>query len=55
MNSYMGDAKTFGMTMLGDFATIRKIALLNIFGSPSNSPPVVLEVKNSTPQLRLGG
>ena len=28
--------------------------LLNILGSPTNSPPVVPEVKDSTPQLSLG-
>ena len=45
----MNEAKIFGMAMLGDFATIKKMPLLNILGSPSNSPPVVLEVKDSTP------
>ena len=42
------------MAMLGDFATIRKLPLLNVLGLPANSPPVVLKVKDSTPQLRLG-
>ena len=51
----MREAKTFGMAMLGDFAAIRKTLLLNILGSPTNSPLVVLEVKDSTPQLRLDG
>ena len=50
----MREAKIFGFTMLGDFATIRRMPLLNVVGSPANSPPVVLEVKDSTPQLNLG-
>ena len=54
VNSCMREAKTFGIAMLGDFAIIVKMPLLNILGSPVNSPPVVLEVKDSTPQLCLG-
>ena len=54
INSCLREAKTFGFAMLGDFATIRRMPLLNIVGSLANSPPVVLEVKNSTPQLKLG-
>ena len=54
VNSCLREAKTFGFAMLGDFATIRRMPLLNVVGSPANSPPVVLEVKDSTPQLKLG-
>ena len=50
----MREAKTFGFAILGDFATIRRTPLLNVVGLLANSPPVVLEVKDSTPQLNLG-
>ena len=42
------EADTFGIAFLGDFATIKKMPLLNILGSPANTPPVVLEVKDCT-------
>ena len=54
VNSCLREAKIFGLAMLGDFATIRRMPLLNVVGSPANSPPIVLEVKDSTPQLQLG-
>ena len=50
----MNEAHMFGMALLGNFATIKKMPLLNILGSPANSPPVVLEVKDCTSQLLLG-
>ena len=37
---------TIGIVFLVDFATIKRMPLLNILGSPANTPPVVLEVKD---------
>ena len=40
------EAGTFGIAFLNAFATIKRMPLLNILGSPANTPPVVLEVKD---------
>ena len=50
----MSEAETFGITFLGDFATINTMLLLNILSSLPNTPPVVLEVKDCAGQLHKG-
>lgn len=55
IKALLDETGTFGIAFLGDFATIKRMPLMNILGSLANIPPAVLEVKNCTKQLASGG
>jgi len=51
----MLEAETYGLTFLGDGATIKKMPLVNILCSGKNSPVAVLEVVDCSDHMSVGG
>ena len=49
------EADTFGLSFLGDMATIRRLPLVNIISSSITVPVAVLGVKDSSAHLAQGG
>ncbi len=42
------EAKTFGLAFLGDGATVKRMALLNILGMCGNTPPITVSIQDCT-------
>ena len=51
----MKDAKTFGLTLLGDGATIKRMPLINIIASGVYCPVAVLSIADCTNHMAKGG
>lgn len=54
MKSCLNESNIFGVVLLGDFVTIKRMPSLNVLGLSANSPPVVLGVKDCMSQFLLG-
>ena len=49
------EAVLFGLTVLGDGATVKKMPLINILGMAGNTPPTVLAIHDCTAHMADGG
>ena len=54
-NELLKDAKTFGLTLLGDGATIKRMPLINIIASGVYCPVAVLSIADCTNHMAKGG
>jgi hypothetical protein len=55
MRTLLVDAKTFGVTIQSDGATITNVPLLNVLASSPNNPFALLEIVDCTDQMAKGG
>ena len=49
------DASTFGLTFLGDGATIKQMPLINMLAMCGNSSPTVMSIVDCTDHMAAGG
>jgi hypothetical protein len=49
------EAQTFGLAFLGDGATVRGMALLNILAMCANAPPITVSIQDCTTLMQDGG
>jgi hypothetical protein len=49
------DASVFGLSFIGDGATIKRMPLLNILGLCSNTPPITIAIVDCTNHMQDGG
>ncbi len=45
------EVKTFGLAFLGDGATIKRMALLNIIGMCADTPPIIVSIQDCTKHM----
>ncbi len=45
------EAQTFGLAFLGDGATVRRMALLNILAMCADTPPITVSIQDCTPHM----
>ena len=51
----MKEAKVFGLTLLGDGATIKRMPLINVLAMSGQVPPTVLAINDCTDHIADGG
>jgi hypothetical protein len=51
----LSEADTFGLTFLGDGATIKKMPLINVLAMSGSTPPTVLAIHDCTLYMAQGG
>jgi hypothetical protein len=49
------EASTFGLSFIGDGATIKNMPLLNILGLCGNTPPITIAIVDCTDHMQEGG
>ncbi len=49
------EAQTFGLAFLGDGATVRRMALLNILAMCAGTPPITVSIQECTTHMQDGG
>ncbi len=49
------EAQTFGLAFLGDGATVRRMALLNILAMCADTPPITVSIQDCTMHIQDGG
>ena len=55
MSLLLSEARIFGVTVFGDSATIKSIALVNVFAAGVNNPFALLDITNCTHHLARWG
>jgi hypothetical protein len=49
------EAKIFGLAFLGDGATVKRMALMNILGMCADTPPITVSIQDCTKHMQDGG
>ena len=49
------DAKIFGLAFLGDGATVKRMALMNILAMCADTPPITVSIQDCTKHMQDGG
>jgi hypothetical protein len=55
MTSLLSEARIFGLTVFGDGATIKSVALVNVLAAGVNNPFALLDIADCTGHLAIGG
>ena len=55
MTSLLSEARIFGVTVFGDGATIKSVALVNVLAAGINNPFALLDIADCTNHLAIGG
>jgi hypothetical protein len=55
MTSLLSEGRIFGVTVFGDGATIKSIAIVNVLAAGVNNPFALLDIANCTHHLAKGG
>ena len=55
MTSLLSEARIFGVTVFGDGATIKSVALVNVLAAGVNNPFALLDIADCTNDLAAGG
>ncbi len=55
MTSLLLEARIFGVTVFGDGATIKSVALVNVLAAGVNNPFALLDIADCTNHLAIGG
>ena len=55
MTSLLSEARIFGVTVFGDGATIKSVALVNVLAAGVNNPFALLDIADCTNHLAAGG
>ena len=55
MTSLLSEARIFGVTVFGDGATIKSVALVNVLAAGVNNPFALLDIVDCTGHLAIGG
>ena len=55
MTSLLSEARIFGVTVFGDGATIKSVALVNVLAAGVNNPFALLDIADCTNHLAIGG
>ena len=55
MTSLLSEARIFGLTVFGNGATIKSVALVNVLAAGVNNPFALLDIADCTGHLAIGG
>ena len=53
--SLLKEAKPFGLTFIGDGATIKRAPLMNVLSVCGNTPPIVVVIEDCSEHMADGG